>query len=318
MLGLASSISIGAYAQSRYPDRPIKIIVPFSAGGSADVAARYLAIRLSESMGQPVVVDNRAGAAGIIGVDAVAKAPADGYTILFTSSGSLLTTKFLYKTLPFDVERDLMPIYQFAILPAVVYVNSDLPVRTVPELLQYVSKHPGKVAYGSWGIGSYPHLAGEYMSQSQRADMIHIAYKGESVMLNEVLGNRVQVAFGSIGPTIQQAESGRVRILGVTSEKRVPPLPRVATIAEQGVTDAPYQMNAWQGIAVPRATPRPVVDRIVAEVRKALQQPEMREKLESLGMFTVPDSSPESFGMAIKRDSVIWERLIRQARVEPQ
>ena len=301
-----------AQAQGTYPNKPIRMVVPFAAGGATDVLARVIGQKMSAGMGQPVVIDNKPGAAGIIGTDAVAKSPADGYTIVLGLSNSLMTNEFLYDKLPYDTQRDLTLVYQIAMAPLVLVVHPSVPVKTGPELLKYVTANKGKVAYGSYGVGAYPHLAGAHMSLATHADMNHVAYKGEAPMMQDLIGGQIQMAYASALVAKPHIDSGKIRAIGVSGERRMSTLPDVPTLAEQGLKDEAYRVTGWLAIAVPAKTPKPIVDRIAKEVRKATQQPDVRERVAAMG-FEIKDSSPELFATAWKAERPVWERLIKQS-----
>ena len=301
-----------AQAQAPYPNKPIRMVVPFQAGGATDVLARVLGQKMAAGLGQPIVVDNKPGAAGIIGTDAVAKSAPDGYTIVLGLSNSLMTNEFLYEKLPYDTQRDLTLVYQVAMGPLVLVVHPSVPAKTAPELLKYVAANKGKVAYGSYGIGAYPHLAGAHMSLATQSDMSHVAYKGEAPMMQDLIGGQIQMAYASALVAKPHIDSGKIRAIGVSGERRMSTLPNVPTLAEQGLKDEAYRVTGWLAIAVPAKTPKPIVDRIAEEVRKATQQPDVRERIAAMG-FEIKDSSPELFAAAWKAERPIWERLIKQS-----
>ena len=301
----------GVHAQP-YPSKPIRLVVPFPPGGATDIMARTLGEKLAVAFKQPVIIDNKAGAGGIIGTDAVAKAPADGYTLVLSLSSSLLTNQFLYEKLPYDTQRDLTLVYQIATAPLVLVVHPGVPANTAPELLLYVKANKGKLAYGSYGIGAYPHLAGAHMSQTQQADMNHIPYKGEAPMMQELIGGQIQMAYASALQAKPQIESGKIKAIGVTGERRMSTLPNVPTLAEQGLQDEAYRVTGWLAFAVPAGTPKAVVDRIAAEVRAACQLPDVRARVAAMG-FDIKDSSPEAFAVVYKQELPVWERLIKQS-----
>ena len=309
----AAALCAIAPAQAQtYPSKPIKMVVPFPAGGATDVLARVLAEKMAAGLGQPVIIDNKPGAAGIIGTDAVAKAAPDGYTIVLSLSNSLLTNQFLYEKLPYDTQRDLTLVYQIAMAPLVLVVHPSVPVKTGPELLKYVSENQGKLAYGSYGVGAYPHLAGAHMSLTQKADMNHVAYKGEAPMLQDLIGGQIQMAYASALVAKPHIEAGKLKAIGVTGERRMSTLPNVPTLAEQGLKDEAYRVTGWLAIAAPANTPKPIVQRIADEVRKATQQPDVQAKVAGMG-FEIKDSSPEAFAAAYKQERPVWERLIKQS-----
>ncbi|MET3384106.1 MULTISPECIES: tripartite tricarboxylate transporter substrate binding protein [Variovorax] len=301
-----------ANAQTAYPNKPIRMVVPFAAGGATDVLARVIGQKMSAGLGQPVIIDNKPGAAGIIGTDAVAKAAPDGYTIVLGLSNSLMTNEFLYEKLPYDTQRDLTLVYQIAMAPLVLVVHPSVPVKTGPELLKYVTANKGKVAYGSYGVGAYPHLAGAHMSLATQSDMNHVAYKGEAPMMQDLIGGQIQMAYASALVAKPHIDSGKIRAIGVSGERRMSTLPNVPTLAEQGLKDEAYRVTGWLAIAAPAKTPKPIVNRIAEEVRKATQQPDVRERVAAMG-FEIKDSSPELFATAWKAERPVWERLIKQS-----
>ena len=307
-----AALCMQAQAQNAYPNKPIRMVVPFAAGGATDVLARVLGQKMSAGLGQPIIIDNKPGAAGIIGTDAVAKAAPDGYTIVLGLSNSLITNEFLYEKLPYDTQRDLTLVYQVAMGPLVLVVHPSVPVKTAPELLKYVAANKGKVAYGSYGVGAYPHLAGAHMSLTQQADMNHVAYKGEAPMIQDLIGGQIQMAYASALVAKPHIDAGKVRAIGVSGERRMAALPNVPTMAEQGLKDEAYRVTGWLAFAVPAKTPKPIVDRIAEEVRKASQQPDVRERIAAMG-FELKDSSPELFAAAWKQERPVWERLIKQS-----
>ena len=286
---LALGAGSAAHAQAAYPTKPIRMVVPFAAGGGTDVLARVVGEKLAAGLGQPVVIDNKPGAAGIIGTDAVAKAMPDGYTIVMSLSNALLTNQFLYEKLPYNPERDLTLVYQVAMGPLVLVVNPSVPVKTGPELLKYVAANKGKLAYGSYGLGAYPHLAGAHMSLTQNADMNHVAYKGEAPMVQDLIGGQIQMAYASSLVAKPQIEAGKLKAIGVTGERRLSSLPNVPTLAEQGLKDEAYRLTGWLAIAVPAKTPEPIVKRLADEIRKATQQPDVQQKVAAMG-FELKDS----------------------------
>lgn len=313
---LALSAGTAAQAQT-FPGKPIRLVVPFPPGGATDILARMLGEKLAVAFKQPVVIENKAGAAGIIGTDAVAKATPDGHTLVLSLSNSLLTNQFLYTKLPYDTQRDLALVYQIATAPLVLVVHPSVPANTGPELLQYVKANKGKLAYGSYGTGAYPHLAGSHMSLTQQADMNHIPYKGEAPMMQELIGGQIQMAYASALQAKPHLEAGKVKAIGVTGERRMSTLPNVPTLAEQGLKDEAYRVTGWLALAAPAGTPKAVIDRIAAEVRAATRQPDVQARIAAMG-FEARDSSPEAFAAVYKQELPVWERLIKQsgARLE--
>ncbi len=317
LLCAAIALCAGTVHAQTYPTKSIRMVVPFPAGGGTDVLARVIGEKMSAGLGQPVVIDNKPGAAGIIGTDMVAKAAPDGYTITLSLSNALLTNQFLYEKLPYDPQRDLTLVYQVAMGPLVLVVHPSVPVKTAPELLKYVSANKGKLAYGSYGVGAYPHLAGAHMSLTQQAEMNHVAYKGEAPMMQDLIGGQIQMAYASALVAKPQIDAGKIKAIGVSGERRMSILPDVPTLAEQGLKDEAYRVTGWLAIAAPAGTPKPIVQRLADEVRKATQQPDVQTRVAAMG-FELKDSSPEAFAEAYKKERPVWERLIKQsgAKVE--
>ena len=311
------AIPVQAQTPAPFPTKPIRVIVPFAAGGGTDVLARVLGEKMGASLGQPIVVDNKPGAAGIIGTDAMAKSAPDGHTVMLGLSTSLMTNQFLYSKLPYDTQRDLALVYRVAMGPMVLVAHPSVEAKTGPELLQYIKSHKAKLAYGSYGIGSYPHLGGAYLSESQQGAMNHIAYKGEAPMVQDLIGGQIQMAFASALAAKGHIETGKLRAIGVTGDRRMTALPNVPTLAEQGLTDEPYRITGWLAFAAPGGTPKPVIDRIAQEIGAALKQPDVREKVVAMG-FEIEDSSPEKFQAAYRKEMPVWEKLVKQtgAKVE--
>ncbi|KQP20614.1 tripartite tricarboxylate transporter substrate binding protein [Pseudorhodoferax sp. Leaf267] len=297
-------------AQSAWPTRPIKIIVPFNAGGATDAVARMLADKLTARLGQPVIIDNKGGAGGIIGTDAVAKAAPDGQTFTVSLSTSLLINQFLYTKLPYNPQKDLALVSQLAIAPVTLVVHPSVPASNAAELRKYIQANKGKVSYGSYGIGSYAHLAGAFMSQSLDADMAHVSYKGEAPMVQDLLGGQIQMAFSSAQNTKPHIDAGKLKVIGTTGDKRMAVLPNVPTLAEQGMNDDAYRIVGWVAMAAPAKTPTEIVHRMAKEITAVFEAPDMRERIANLG-FDVVAGTPEAFAAAYKKDAPVWEKLVK-------
>lgn len=298
-----------AHAQA-WPSKPIKLIVPYAAGGATDITARTIGEKLSTRLGQPVLVDNRGGAGGVTGTDAALKSPADGHTLLVSLGTTMLINQFLYEKLPYNPQKDQALITQIALAPVVLLVNPQLPVTTAPELLAYIEKNKSKIAYGSWGMGSYAHLAGAWLSDKLKADMNHVAYKGEAPMLQDLVGGQLQMAFASLQSARPYIESGKLKPLAVTGTQRMEALPKVSTMSEQGVKDEVFQVTGWLGMSAPAKTPPEVVARLGKEVQAVLALPEVRERIQQMGFLPV-GSSPEQFAAQFKKDALVWERVVK-------
>lgn len=310
---LAAALGVCTVIQAQsFPSKPIRIIVPFAPGGATDILARLLAEKMAPRLGQPIIVDNKAGAAGIIGTEAAAKATPDGHTLVLALSNSLLTNQFLYEKLPYDVQRNFVLVSQIATAPLLLVVHPSVTANAAPELLQYVSRNKSKVSYGSYGLGTYPHLAGAYMSDNQKADMAHVPYKGEAPMVQDLITGRIHMAFASALQTKPHIESGKIKVLGVTGEHRIATLPNVPTLLEQGLNDDAYRVTGWLAVAAPAGTPRPVVQRIADEVRAACEQPDVKTRIAAMG-FELKASTPEEFSATYQRELPVWERLVKQS-----
>ncbi|MHB1113348.1 MAG: Bug family tripartite tricarboxylate transporter substrate binding protein [Acidovorax defluvii] len=316
MAALGSTGLLGtALAQTgkaAWPTKPIRLVVPFNAGGATDIIARTVGEALSKRIGQPVVVDNKGGAAGILGTDAVAKAPADGHTLLLTLSTSMLINQFLYTKLPYNPQKDLALITQIAAAPVTLVVHPSVPANNMKELLAYVKTQKGKLSYGSWGTGSYAHLAGAYMSKTMDADMVHVAYKGEAPMIQELIGGQLQLCFSSALNTKPFIDSGRVKAIGVTGKQRMDILPKVPTIFEQGVQDDAYSIFGWVAMGAPAGIPKDIVDQLSAHLREVAKDPKVVERIAAAGFLPMMNS-PQEFQQNYQRDMPIWKALVEAA-----
>ena len=298
--------------KAAWPTKPIRLVVPFNAGGATDIIARTVGEALSKRIGQPVVVDNKGGAAGILGTDAVAKAPADGHTLLLTLSTSMLINQFLYTKLPYNPQKDLALITQVAAAPVTLVVHPSVPANNMKELLAYVKAQKGKLSYGSWGTGSYAHLAGAYMSKTTDSDMVHVAYKGEAPMIQELIGGQLQLCFSSALNTKPFIDSGRVKAIGVTGKQRMDILPKVPTIFEQGVQDDAYSIFGWVAMGAPAGIPKEIVDQLSAHLREVAKDPKVVERIAAAGFLPMMNS-PQEFQQNYQRDMPIWKALVEAA-----
>lgn len=305
-------LGLPAFAQASYPNRPVRIVVPFVAGGATDALARLLAEKLAPKLGQPVVVENKAGAAGIVGTDFVAKSAPDGHTLVLGLSNSLLTNQFLYDKLPYNVQRDLSLVSQIATAPLLMVVHPSVPANTAAELMAYISKNKGKLSYGSYGQGSYPHLAWAHTSLSLNADMNHAAYRGEAAMVQDLLGGQIPMAYASASVAKPHIEAGKLKVLGVTGTQRIEALPKVPTLLEQGLRDEVYQATGWLALAAPAQTPKAIIQRIADELALLCAQPEVKQKIAAMG-FETQCSSPDAFANLYKKEFPMWEKLVKQS-----
>jgi len=302
----------GALAQD-YPTRPIHMIVPYPPGGGTDIVARVITEPLGQALGQPIVIDNRGGAAGNVGTEAAARATPDGYTMLFTLSSHTINPK-LYAKLPFDVEKDFAAVSLAAYIPQIVVVNPNLPVNTMQELVAYAKANPGKLNYASVGIGSPGHIAGELLKLKTGINMVHVPYKGGGPAVTDTLGGQVQVLIVSIPAAFQFVKAGKLRAIAVASDKRSLSAPDIPTIAEQGIDCV---VNSWYGMLVPAKTPPAVVAKLNAAMVKALSTPETKEKLFAQGAEAA-SSTPAEFEALIRDELRKWDYVIREAKITPE
>lgn len=276
----------GTAMGQNWPSKPVRIIVPYAAGGTADVLGRIMGQRLGEAWGQPVVVENRAGANGNVGSDAVVRSTPDGYTLLLGTSGSNAVNPSLYKTMPFDAWRDLVYAAPVASTANVLLVNAWSPHQMLKDLLDAARAQPGKITYGSSGIGSVLHLCGVLFAQKTGVNWVHVAYKGTGPSLTDLLGGQIVSVFANLPAVVPQIQSGKVRALAVTSAERDASVPNVPTMIEAGIAD--YNLSSWFGLFAPAATPRDVVRKVNADVGRQLQSPEVRQRLLGLGAVPTP------------------------------
>jgi tripartite-type tricarboxylate transporter receptor subunit TctC len=298
-----------------YPAHAIKLVVPFPPGGSTDILARPIAQKLSQALGQQVVVENRGGAGGTIGAEAVAHAAPDGYTLLMGHIGTLAVAPSLYPKLAYDPRTSFAPVSMVAILPNVLVVNPSNPAHSVREFIAYAKAHPGALTYSSGGNGSAAHIAFEMFKQEAGIDVVHIPYRGTAPSVTDVIGGQVAATMTGVAPVLPFIRSGQLRALGVSGRERSPALPDVPTIAEQGVKD--FEATQWYGLVAPAGTPAAIVERLNGELRKILASPETSELFASLGAVPSPSGSAE-FREHIAREIVRWERVVRGANIKAE
>ena len=311
-LALTGALAVPAGAQ-QYPSQPIKIVVSLAPGGVADILARALANKLGES-GKTVVVENRTGAAGVIGADAVAKSPPDGYTLYMGFHGTQSILPHLTK-MPFDPEKDFVPVIFIATSPNILVVHPSVPANSPKELVAYIKANPGKLSYGTPGVGSSGHLAGEQFKQLHGLDIVHVHYRGAAPALQDLVAGQVQVMFDIVPLTKQQLEAGRVRALAVTAAKREPAVPQVPTMAEAGMPGV--EGGPWFGLFAPAGTPRAAIDWLNSETRKVFSAPDMRQRFEGQGL-TLPLGTPEEFGKHVAEETKRWGEVIRKGNIKLQ
>jgi tripartite-type tricarboxylate transporter receptor subunit TctC len=313
MLGLLTYQNTFAQAGA-YPNRQIKIISPFATGGIADGFSRIIAQGLSESFGQPVIVENKTGGGGNIGADFVAKSPPDGYTLIMGSIGTHAVNPYLVKNMPYDPLKDFVPVIFVLDAEGLLAVNPNLPARNVAELITYLKANPGKVSYGSGGIGTASHLAGELFVMTAKVDMTHIPYKGNALAITDLIGGQTQVMFATMPTILPYVKSDKLRGLAVTGASRDPSMPDLPSISE---TLPGFDVKNWIGLFAPAGTPPTVVKKLHDEVSKIMQQPAVQKKLETEGAKYYSMSS-EAFGAFQKKESVRWGKIIKSAGIKPE
>ena len=304
---LFACIATVASAQG-YPNRTIRLVVPFPAAGTTDILARAAAQKLTEAFGQSVVVDNRPGAAGNIGSDLVAKSAPDGYTLLMGTVGTHAINPSLYSKMPYDHVKDFVPVVLVAGVPNVLVVNPALPVNSVADLIKLAKDKPGQINFASSGSGTSIHLSGELFKTMAGVDITHVPYKGSSPALVDLIGGQVQIMFDNLPSALPQIKAGKLRAIAVTSLKRAPVLPDVPTISESGLPG--FEASSWFGVLAPAGTPAPIVARINAEINKWLQSAEAREKLLSQGAEAA-GGTPEQFAHHIRAESEKWAKVVK-------
>ncbi|HMN81837.1 MAG TPA: tripartite tricarboxylate transporter substrate binding protein [Burkholderiaceae bacterium] len=309
VLALAPSAVPDVHAQEAWPTRPVRIVVPFAAGGTTDVVARAIGRDLSEIWGQPVVIENRGGAGGNIGAEVVAKSPPDGYTLLMTSGSIFTVNPHMYAKMPFDAKKDFVAVTNVASGPQVVVVNPSLPVKNLAEFIDYAKKQPARLNFGSAGIGSQVHMAAESFLNAAGIDLAHVPYKGEGPSYTDLASGAIQLMVGNIAAAAPFVNNGRLRALAVTSAARSPLLPDVPTVAESGLPG--FENTGWFGFMVPTGTPGAIVERIHRDTVKVLQTTQMKARLFVQGMTPV-GNKPAEFAAAIDKESAYWAKVVER------
>jgi tripartite-type tricarboxylate transporter receptor subunit TctC len=310
---LLAAVCTAASAQGTagFPDRPIKLVVPFTSGGPADVIGRLAAAGLQKALGQPVVVDNRAGAGGRLGAAYVAKSPPDGYTLLLCNVGDAMAVS-LYKSMPYDFEKDFAPVSLLASSPFVIAVNPAVPAQNFKEFLALAKAKPGTLTYGSAGIGVSSHLSGEALKVMAGIDIVHVPYKGQAAAMADLLGGQISFMFANPVTTLQQVRAGKLRALAVTGTSRFSGAPDIPTVAESGVPG--YEAETWFGIAAPAGTPDAVVNKLSTALQEVMNSKEVRSALEPQGAVIIANN-PQQFAKRIQSDIAKWREIIHSARI---
>ena len=311
LLALAALAPLPAAAQA-YPNKPIKLVVPYAPGGGADGVARIVAKRVSEQIGQGIVIENKGGAGSIVGTDQVAKAEPDGYTLLLGQSGPISINPAVYKSLPYDPIRDFAPVTMMTGYPYILVVNADFPARTLQEFVALAKAKPGTMNYGSTGVGAANHLVAELFDRKAGLQITHVPYRGTALAVADLLAGTLTLVFGDPVTVLPHLKSGKLRALAVTSAQRSPVAPEVPTVAESGYPG--FEALAWHGILAPAKTPPAIVDRLNAEFVKALADPATRELLVNQALAPV-GSSPQAFADFIKADTATWKAVAADAKI---
>ncbi|HKA45613.1 MAG TPA: tripartite tricarboxylate transporter substrate binding protein [Burkholderiales bacterium] len=310
LLGCALAVSVGAQP---YPSRPIRIIIPFGAGGPSDLLARAVGQKLTEAWGQQVLVDNRPGANGIVGSELVARSAPDGYTLAIATNGTHGMNASLFPRLPYDTVKDFAPITRLGIAPFVLVAHPSLPARSVRDLIELARARPGEITFAAGGSPSQ--LGAELFKKTAKLNLIVVPYKGNAPAVTAVISGEVTLVFGNIAQSVPQVKAGRLRALGVASPQRSAVMPDVPTISESGLPG--FEAGAWYGLVAPAATPRAIVDRIGGEVVRILRLPDVQQRLRAEA-FEIPADTPDQFAAAIRAELVKWATIVKEAGVKPE
>ena len=313
-LALLLAGSAGAAWAQAWPSRPVKIIVPYPPGGQTDVVSRWLCEQLQAALGQPFIVDNKAGAQGVVGISALKQSPADGYTLLYANLSNMVINKFAMAKLPYDAPDDFEMVSQIGLAALGMIVPPALGIKTVDEFVAYARARPGKISFASFGIGSSSHLYGEMLKTATKVDMVHVPYKGAGPAVQDIIGGQATMGihdFASIGPQVQ---GGRATLLAVTGTKRWPTFPDAPTFQELGY---PLDLVGWNGIIAPKGTPKAIVDRLSVEINKAIQSPEGRARMLQMGLLAT-GTTPAEFADIVRRDTPRWGETWKGAGIAAQ
>jgi tripartite-type tricarboxylate transporter receptor subunit TctC len=304
----------GALAQTDWPARPVRIIVPYTPGGFTDQVARIVGQRLQDRLKQPVTIDNKPGANSIIGVDALAKSPPDGYTFAVVIA-AFSANSTLYAKLPYDTRKDFAPVSLIAIAPLIAAVSNDLPVRNGKELVDYAKTNPGKISFASSGTGAAAHLTTELFKSLTKIDMVHVPYKGAAPALADLMGGQIQLFFDAASGLIPSGKAGRIRLIGVAAEQRLPAVPELPTFIEQGF--AGFTGSTYAGVLAPAGTPSAIVNRMSAEIAAIVRMPEVMKTFDDMGIVPV-GNKPEEFDAFIAAEIAKWGKVIREANIKAE
>ena len=316
LLGAAAALALTGtgHAQSAWPNKPVRLVVPFTPGGSSDILGRAIGQKLTESLGQPVVVDNVPGAGGSLGAERVAKSAADGYTLLMGHIGNLAVAPAMYPKLPYDPVKSFVPVAWVANVPNILVVHPSVPAKTLKELLAYAKANPGKLNYASGGNGSAAQLATEYLKMRTQTFMVHVPYRGTAPAVNDLIAGQTNLLFSGAPAVLPFIKSGQLRALAVSSQKRLDSLPEVPTVAESGY--AGFEADQWYGVVAPAGTPADIVRKLNTHINQALASPELKARLQSEGAIAVP-TTPEAYGALIQREITRWLPVVKAGNIQP-
>ncbi len=312
---IAFAAAAGPALADSFPSKPVKIVVGFPPGGINDIVARVVGQKLGDALGQPVIIENRAGAGGTIGADSVAKAKPDGYTLLLGSVSNVAMAPSQYKSLPYDSLKDFAPVALLAAAPNILVVHPSFPVNSVKDLIALAKRQPGKISYASAGNGTSNHLTVELLKVLADVDLVHVPYKGDSPAVADVLGGQVPMVFPTLPVALPHIKSGKLRAIAVSSASRTSLAPGVPTVAESGGL-ADFEVSVWVGILAPAGTPKEIVDRLSSELTRIVQAPEVRDKLNSLGAEPAPKDSAQ-FAAYIAAETAKWSKVAKAAKIVP-
>jgi tripartite-type tricarboxylate transporter receptor subunit TctC len=313
LLALFVCIFLGTANAQSYPNKPIRLLVPFAPGGSSSIVARTFAVEMEKGLGQSIVVENQGGGGGNIAMQQAARADPDGYTMIIGHVGSLAMNPFMYDKLPYDVDKDFAPVSLLAIVPAIFVVHESVPAKNLKEFVALAKSQPGKLYYGSAGNGSAGHLAMEYLKQATGMDIQHVPYKGTGPNIIDLVAGRTQASSAGTPPLLPHVKSGKLRVIAVGTSKRLPTLPDVGTVAEQGYPG--FETSQWYGLNVPAKTPEAIVKRLAAEAAKAAKSPTLAERFAAEDAEAV-GSSPADYAAYIKKEQARWSKVVKAAGVK--
>ena len=315
LLSASALLLAGGPSFAQYPTKPVRIIVPYPPGGTTDILARLVAKGLTDKLGQTFVVENRPGASGAIGSQAVAKSPPDGYTLVMGTISSHGINSALHKSLPYDAVKDFAPVTNVASTPNVITVNPTLPVKNLNELLALAREKPGKLNFGSTSQGGSPHMSAELLKMMARVDLVHVPYKGAGPMLADLIGGQIQIGFDNLPSSMSHIRSGKVRAIAVTTTKRWPGAPEIPTAAESGVSG--YEVSGWFGLLAPAGTPKPVIDTLYRAIGEILKQPDVAKQLLELGAEPAANG-PDALGRQIADEVEKWKKVVAATGVKAE